>query len=1244
MRNLFLSLLFLVSFSFGTNLTVDPLGGGQYTTIAAAMTAAVAGDTISVVNGPHKIAITTKISCKKVLLRSASTGRDSLFAGDNNLIEAVADTMRVEGFYLSHDSTVTPTTYRYLVYSSSSYKGHKLKNCIVARGAYTSTGYRRGIAYFGSSNRGFEFIKCVFKNCNILGTTSSYASGYTLDTCLFLDTSAVGSGPGTTIKNTIFHSRAAENSIRGDSITIENCAINASGSTVANEFFSSDENLSASIKNVKITRCTFDSTPHNITIDGQIYSEMSNCFFANSWINSSSMVMAYGHASNVYDSIYQYKFKNNTTGFVPSGFNALSIDSNWMHHDNSISGWLMLNSATSNIGNMGYNDSAYNCVTWSTTANFSLITDTNKIIKTNDAKKLVIDTVVAPFINRRQLARHPEIDFEFGSHKYLSNTSAATTTTNSFSFPCSLAVNFHHDNKFYADSFWVKNTWWTGDTARVRVQIATDTAGTFTIASDDTIVAGQSATYTASGLNSGTTYYYRVMSNGLSNGVTSVADTTTWLTATTISNADTVKINYIVPNAGSVSGGDTVDIIGSFDSTGNNVSFGGTSPIIVSQNIKRIRIVTPIHASGSVNVIVSPSGWISDTIAFTYDTILSVDTVYVDSVLSAYTATYDPTTRLSTGGTDKGYPSITSAFKDITVGNTIFVRGGTYYGHQTIDGTKNGTSWVIGHYSKVKSYPGEWAILDGQLQTTVVLGDSNSNYDVASHRIAYWWIDSLEIKNARTPGNTFYAAGAYAAGIQINKGPFKITNCYIHDNYPTVSAGSENSGGIRGYHWTNAEIAYCAFKNNGGLQSDPNANGNCPDINVFSDYRYATTVVSGFTYNANQRQNLKIHDNYFMGGSYVGIKEKGAQYYRGGDSLLAYPNDYFKDFGSKIYNNILKGYIEGIVCETDFSQVHNNILDSCSIGITATVTHDSYCFYKIIMYNNTLINCYSSPTQFYKGHTDETYTTTNYDNYHGFLYNNIIDSGITATAWAVNEVCFVRLTSDSTYNFDSSFFGNNLSFRQNTTNTPKPILFGKTTDLYTITEFNTAYGRSAKHFTVATGDLYSSKYISKGTFSVSGDTTIADGGYTTHPYLSTTLPSYIGAVNPSDTTWVPEVLDLSTLGGGSTSKTPATITVQPESDTIKLGQTSTFSVTATGTGTLYYKLFKNNIQVDSNQTGSFNILSNKINIGLNTIFITATSDTIPSDTSNTVNFFVRADSSIKHRTTNFIRGIFRGIF
>jgi len=128
----------------------------------------------------------------------------------------------------------------------------------------------------------------------------------------------------------------------------------------------------------------------------------------------------------------------------------------------------------------------------------------------------------------------------------------------------------------------------------------------------------------------------------------------------------------------------------------------------------------------------------------------------------------------------------------------------------------------------------------------------------------------------------------------------------------------------------------------------------------------------------------------------------------------------------------------------------------------------------------------------------------------------------------------------------------------------KHIMVGRDAGAYsgafTAADFNTQY--STTNYANSDNGLYlgeagADQYITDGTFVVSGATTIANGGLNSaHPYLSgISIPSYVGATDPLDNTWVAGVLAINVeyLTSQTAGSTPSWVLGSGVSGTIILG-------------------------------------------------------------------------------------------
>ena len=320
--------------------------------------------------------------------------------------------------------------------------------------------------------------------------------------------------------------------------------------------------------------------------------------------------------------------------------------------------------------------------------------------------------------------------------------------------------------------------------------------------------------------------------------------------------------------------------------------------------------------------------------------------IYVDKTLSSScnAGNYSTTNRSCNGSAGNAYKTIQQAVDNMNASDDIFIRGGTYYENVLLSGSTapNGTA---NNYASMQSYPGEWAIIDGQNKAQYTIGKIRSGRD-SGNDLAYWKFERLGITGGTT-GNSDGGAGLYISG-----GPFIIRYNYIHDNLAPNSAGN-NPGGIVGYAWRDSIVEYNYFDDNG--IPAPDASGNSANLTIFGDYRHNTIGQLGFTDSNDTPKRNEVRYNYFSG-SAVGYRTKGGQLYTGRNPGTADYVDTYKDLGNKIHHNYFIGQRRhALVAQQDFEQIYNNIFDAPREAIVVNYQPD-HQFYKVITYNNTIIN------------------------------------------------------------------------------------------------------------------------------------------------------------------------------------------------------------------------------------------------------------------------------------------------
>lgn len=522
--------------------------------------------------------------------------------------------------------------------------------------------------------------------------------------------------------------------------------------------------------------------------------------------------------------------------------------------------------------------------------------------------------------------------------------------------------------------------------------------------------------------------------------------------------------------------------------------------------------------------------------------------IYVDKNLSSNCTAnnYSTVTRNCSGSDGNAYNTIQLAVDNMSTSDDIYIRGGTYLENILLRGSSH-PSGTIDDYASMQSYPGEWAIIDGQGIAQYTIGTNRAGREPGDD-LAYWKFEKLEITGG--------AGSDGGAGLMISRGPFIIRYNYIHDNIN--ASGANNPGGIVGYTWRDSIIEYNYFHNNGTATG---TDGNSANIAIFSDYDHRYIGENGFTERLDVTKRNEVRYNYFSG-SAVGFKHKSGQLLTGRNpaSPATDYNDTYKEYGDKLHHNYFVGQRRvGLLIEQDFAQAYNNIFDNVAMGITVQYQPD-YQMYKVVTYNNTLLNPGSvGITRF----GCDYFSFTENESHFGWDYNNILDStGKDADFWflgvAMNIFACAGGTPYTNPDISNYINSNNYFYRSN-----DPDIFRYGTTFYTAAEFEVQTETGAPRVaytnpyeagnTLYAGTTGANKFITLGPHLIEGAITIANGGIGgSHPYLAAiTLPSYVGAVDPSDSSWVSNILCLTDvevlmnggIDGPACSKRPKVIDI-----------------------------------------------------------------------------------------------------
>lgn len=491
--------------------------------------------------------------------------------------------------------------------------------------------------------------------------------------------------------------------------------------------------------------------------------------------------------------------------------------------------------------------------------------------------------------------------------------------------------------------------------------------------------------------------------------------------------------------------------------------------------------------------------------------------IYVDQTLSSDCTggNYSIAKRNCSGSDGDAYNTIQKAVNAMRSGDDIFLRGGTYYlggSGVVIPYTMSGSP---DNWNSIQSYPGEWAILDGEnnMSTRALLGYTSSG---DSGPLSYWKFERLEF--ARADNVTENRATA----IGIHHGPFIVRHCYFHDiGRAIANPGNNNGGAIRGSTWRDSIIEYNYFRNN----RNPNT-VYMSDICNFSDYVDNPASVD---INNARRSNI-IRYNIFEGGSEA-VKFKAQQFLsldHSGTHMT------YKDKGDQIHHNIFINYNSRMQFWQDFVQVHHNIFDSCGEVCTTDPSTNFREFFHATFYNNLFKNTRLVFTRGSYSTSVRNYSVTGeFGLYHPYSYafNNIFEAIYGKDRGILN--LGIHFTWSSSTNWETHMNWSTVHIENNLFHgyglNDKVITIANSKD-YSVNDME-YLGRSSFNYAMSSSGLHTSgqDYKTVSAYSLGrNNRSISNGGKGgPHPYLTgINIPSYVGPCDPNDCGWVDEVLSL----------------------------------------------------------------------------------------------------------------------
>ena len=493
------------------------------------------------------------------------------------------------------------------------------------------------------------------------------------------------------------------------------------------------------------------------------------------------------------------------------------------------------------------------------------------------------------------------------------------------------------------------------------------------------------------------------------------------------------------------------------------------------------------------------------------------------------------------------YATIAKAITAITDSNggwNIILRSGTYNVTGITIGVADtgvdaGSDGVIDStWNTMRSYPGEWAIIDGQNSCNNNTGSAirNSGYDhavgtVSSDFAQAWAFERLEITNASDNSTV-------ASGLWWNGGPFIARYLYVHDC--NVSGSSGLPTGIGGCSWRDATVEYNYCADNGATTIDGNI-ANSSQMSIHAAWEYnGGTVDTGWC-----MKNNTIRYNYlYTSRRTSGILVKGSERIEdtrdGSDST-------YETWGDDIHHNIIIGGTgegAGLRYMQDYVQVYKNIVAPygsaertagiCVKRLASAGVHNNIL--QPVVYNNTIVGGALGITNNWKYNEGDSSAW--------WCYNNVLDGqpgDWARCAISMNDE-YDSLPAEYTYSTVDDVIDRNYFYR-NTKASGKRIAIGWDqaggSYFYTTAQYEAIasgvdlFNRDTQdeEDTLFVGTSGADRYRTRSAHNLNetGDTVGASGIGGDHPYLSgVTIPSYIGATDPLDDDWVAGVLSLAT--------------------------------------------------------------------------------------------------------------------
>lgn len=533
-------------------------------------------------------------------------------------------------------------------------------------------------------------------------------------------------------------------------------------------------------------------------------------------------------------------------------------------------------------------------------------------------------------------------------------------------------------------------------------------------------------------------------------------------------------------------------------------------------------------------------------------------------------------------GAGTGYNTLQAAVTAMSGGDDLYLRGGEYDNAELTGGSHNTTTIADAvdgsseNYTSIQSFPGEWAILDGENDCDDYGGGRPrgllSSGTSGARTTHYLKLERLEIKRGAN------SAGTWAAGLCVGGRGNIYRYLYIHDNYAT---DSNNPSGIRGNGWRDSTVEYCLFVDNGTSQAAGGSyNGNnSAHITPFSAYDSLSVSHYGPGSNYDGVYNNIIRYNYFLRGGSA-YKVKGNQLLTGrasGDFETTYADE-----GDWFHHNIIVDSVSvGVKIKGDFTTVSNTIFDDANGAVIVGYEND---ITGTTLNNNTIISCrnstWSFPPVWHHAQQDPDWSAWGSgEDYYAFDYNNIIVDNIDIVS-GKGALHFGAYTARDIFALDHLTLENIYFYNDDDGDVISIYDNDGGNELYTGPEWESAYSSDVPVYINSGGtpSLFqdtsgADQYKINSAHIVEGSIEAGTGGSGgTHEYRGHDIPSYLGAANPDDDDWVDGVLDLdaSYMTSAEAGSDPTWIEGS-EAVTAEMGWTGSGNVGWTGSGTITWQ-------------------------------------------------------------------------